>query len=315
MKYLKICFLIAIVTIFYSSTSQSEVSSSTYTSFNLVSDLASKWPSTTIPVCWENPTNANARGRAWTKEAVYETWVRHSSLNFTGWSKCIRISRGIRILIDDDVPHTKGLGNQLDGTRNGMVLNFTFHKWGRSCSKSLKDCIKVIAVHEFGHALGFAHEQNRSDAPKECQKERQGPDGDTDLTKYDLHSVMNYCNPKWSGDGKLSQKDIKGLQKWYGSSLLANTLSVHLQAYNGQYVMAEGGGGGAVNANRDWTRTWETFTIRKVGGTGQINCGDKISLQAHNGNYVVAEGGGGGVVNANRSWVRSWETFKIKCAP
>jgi len=92
--------------------------------------MATKWSSPTIPVCWENPTSTNASGRAWTQQAVEETWERHSSVIFTGWSKCNNTSKGIRILIDDDGPHTKGLGNQLDGTPNGMVLNFTFNKWG-----------------------------------------------------------------------------------------------------------------------------------------------------------------------------------------
>ena len=35
---------------------------------------------------------------------------------------------------------------------------------------------------------------------------------------------------------------------------------ISLQAFNGQYVCAEAGGGGAVVADRDRASFWETFT-------------------------------------------------------
>ncbi|SAL66510.1 hypothetical protein AWB70_06321 [Caballeronia cordobensis] len=34
---------------------------------------------------------------------------------------------------------------------------------------------------------------------------------------WDLASVMNYCNPQWNGDGKLSPTDIEMVQKFYGA--------------------------------------------------------------------------------------------------
>jgi hypothetical protein len=39
---------------------------------------------------------------------------------------------------------------------------------------------------------------------------------------------------------------------------------IHLRADNGQYVCAEGGGGGEVVANRDSAREWETFTVELI---------------------------------------------------
>jgi hypothetical protein len=37
-----------------------------------------------------------------------------------------------------------------------------------------------------------------------------------------------------------------------------------LRASNGQYVVAENGGGGAINANRSVRGAWETFTWDKI---------------------------------------------------
>ena len=178
---------------------------------------SSVWENLEVPVCWENPTANDEQSRDWVRAAVADTWERHSALRFSGWGQCQDGVPGIHIRIADTGPHTKGLGNQLDGKPNGMVLNFTFENWSPRSRKRLEYYIKAIAVHEFGHALGFAHEQNRDDAP-DCGEERQGTDGDIKITPYDLHSVMNYCNPKYSGDGQLSDQDIAGLKAWYGAA-------------------------------------------------------------------------------------------------
>jgi hypothetical protein len=85
------------------------------------------------------------------------------------------------------------------------------------------------------------------------------------------------------------------------------SMIVQLRAANGQFVTAEGGGGGAVNANRDVAAEWETFVLTGIGGT--IEPGSNVSLRAQNGDFLCAEGGGGGAVVANRPWWLAWETF------
>ena len=94
---------------------------------------------------------------------------------------------------------------------------------------------------------------------------------------------------------------------WAGStarfSTIGTTNPIALQASNGMYVCA-GGGGGFVYANSPWTREWETFKLIDLGN-------NNIALQANNGQYVCAGGGGGGFVYANSPWTREWETFKL----
>ncbi|GAB4199916.1 MAG: hypothetical protein Fur006_51020 [Coleofasciculaceae cyanobacterium] len=51
-----------------------------------------------------------------------------------------------------------------------------------------------------------------------------------------------------------------------GTGVIGNGDAIALQASNGQYVVAEGGGGGVVNANRSAIGPWETFAII-LGGT------------------------------------------------
>jgi hypothetical protein len=78
-------------------------------------------------------------------------------------------------------------------------------------------CIKSIAMHEFGHAIGFSHEQNRPDRKGECALKAQGPNGDKLLTPYDPESIMNYCFDMYQTGVTLSKLDISAVRQLYGT--------------------------------------------------------------------------------------------------
>lgn len=181
-----------------------------------------KWDNPGIFVCWEELTDEFTDDRALVQTAIRDTWEASSALRFLDWGQCADASRGIRIAVQDTGPHVLKLGKFVDGLAGGMVLNFTYGIWGRECKRQTGACdglTRMTAIHEFGHAIGFAHEQNRPDTPDDCSKRKltQGEDGDdTELTPWDKDSAMNYCNAEYTNNGVLSEFDVFALQQIYG---------------------------------------------------------------------------------------------------
>ncbi len=153
-----------------------------------------------------------------------------------------------------------------------------------------------ILRHEIGHALGFRHEHIRANTG--CSEGGSW----RALTGYDAASVMHYphCRGTQTGDLVLTGTDKQGAAVLYGNPRLHG-----IRTFNERHhLVAEGGGGGAANANRPWIGPWERFHVNHLGN-------GEYSIRSINGHYLVAEWGGGGPANANRGAIGPWEKFRI----
>lgn len=174
-----------------------------------------------IPVCWVNPTSASASARAQVRRAAEGEWNRYARINFTGWGGCDTAPSGRRVEITIT---TSGGSSCVHASGNAKVsCNFN-----TSCISTVGDtCYDATARHEFGHVLGYLHEEERTDYVESsywsgatgpgCAKQDWCDDNDCSghirYGGYDPLSIMSYCQASL---GVLSPNDVVAAQHTYG---------------------------------------------------------------------------------------------------
>jgi len=189
-----------------------------------------------IPVCWETDT-PDATARQWVREAIESNWSRFARVNFIGWDWCTSSTQaGVHVrnleqaiaageLAAGTPSNANGYGRSPNGGRylSGVSDGITLAFCNGFAGQAREDCVKLTALHEFGHALGFYHEEERSDhTGNNCGSVEWPNPSEQLLGAYDTNSVMSYCGP--SGP-RLSPGDIASVQKAYGRRIAGTLMS------------------------------------------------------------------------------------------
>ncbi len=177
------------------------------------------WDDKHVRVCWkELPT---PHDMALVSTSVGETWEAASQLRVEWTGRCASKDPPglVKLQPAKDQAYATGLGKELLPAGEEVRLDFGRYKgYEKYCDRD--QCVKAMAAHEFGHILGFAHEELRNDAYQtQCTHEmnlHRGEPGSFHYGDYDPDSIMRYCTKNWMGGARLSQLDRDGVGYYYG---------------------------------------------------------------------------------------------------
>jgi hypothetical protein len=204
-----------------------------------------------IPMCWhmlQFPTNAERdAAKVFVMTTIKEGWIDLIDLNIT-WTDCPTSgdAKHVRVLLRSGdpsengttlLPGTQTLSTAADRLRTppndppGLLMGFR-GSWNNSDAD--RTAFKSLILHEFGHVLGFGHEQDRPDQDPALSCYTGGFAGTALIGPPDSASIMgwSYCNEAL---GYLSVADIRGVREVYGPRPILNlqpTITGILTNYN-----------------------------------------------------------------------------------